>query len=195
VQGYVSRGFGTARLKDTLSAIPGVKTVNLDAQQVSEDKCEVINMFAPYWLRNRESGRAASVRTKEPNAELTEGSSLVVDVTTPAYDSYVHVDYFSFEGNVVHMVPSPRARANRAPPSYAATIGGLGNWIVSKPFGTDLIVLLVTPVPLYEGLRPEGEATPDYLKALEKQLKQMQAKHGSDKITVDFLQVTTKAKK
>jgi serine/threonine protein kinase len=195
VQGYVPKSVGVTGLKETLSAIPGVKTLNVDVQQVSDEKCDVIKLFAPYWTMNRQAGGAASIRTKEPNAELTEGSSLIVDVTTPGYDSYVNVDYYSFDGNVVHMVPSRRAKQNQAPPNYSATIGGLGNWVVAKPFGTDLIVLLITPVPLFDSVRPEHESTSEYLRAVEKQLQQLAAKYGPEKIAVDFVQITTKARK
>jgi serine/threonine protein kinase len=195
VQGYFPKSIGLTRLKETLSAIPGVKTLNVDAQQVDDDKCGPISMFAPYWTSSRQAGAAPSIRTKAPKAELTEGSSLIVDITTPGYESYVNVDYYSFDGSVVHMVPSRRARNNQAPPNYSATIGGLGNWVVAKPFGTDLIVLLVTPVPLFDGVRPEQEPTPEYLRAVDKQLRHIANKHGSDKIAVDFIQITTKAGK
>jgi serine/threonine protein kinase len=195
VQGYLPGSFGTARLKDMLSAVPGVKTLTLDVQQVNDDKCDAIKLFAPYWIRNRQAGGPASIHTREPNAELTEGDSLILDVKTPGYDSFVNVDYYSFDGSVVHLVPSPRAKANQAPPNHAATIGGSGSWVVSKPFGTDLIVLLVTPAPLFDGLRPEHESTSDYLQAVEKQLGPMAAKYGAERIAVDFIQITTKARK
>jgi serine/threonine protein kinase len=195
VQGYFPRSFGLPRLKETLSTIPGVKTLNVDAQQVDDNKCDAISMFAPYWTGNRQTGGAASIRAKAPNAELTEGSPLIVDITTPGYESYVNVDYYSFDGSVVHMVPSPRAKNNQAPPNYAATIGGLGNWVVAKPFGTDLIVLLVTPVPLFDAIRPEHESIAEYLRAVEKQLQQIATNHGREKIAVDFIQITTKARK
>jgi hypothetical protein len=134
----------------------------------------------------------ATIRTKPPDAPLREGDVLVLDVATPPYDSYVNIDYYSFDGGVVHLVPSPRARANQAPPGYAATIGGSGNWVVSKPLGTDMIVLLITPAPLFDSLRPEAEKATDYLPALEKRLAQLGDKHGHDKVVADFLQITTK---
>jgi hypothetical protein len=33
------------------------------------------------------------------------------------------------------------------------------------------------------------------LRAVEKQLRQLAAKHGADKVMVDFIQITTKARK
>jgi hypothetical protein len=195
VQGYVGKRFGNARLKETLGAVPGVKAVKLDVQEVGEEKCGVISLLAPYWVGNRQAGAGASIHTKKPGDVLTEGDYLVLDIKTPAYDSYVNVDYYAASGGVVHMVPSPRIKGNQAPPSYKATIGGLGNWVVSKPFGTDLIVLLVTPAPLFEGLRPESESTSGYLQAVEGRLKQLADKYGAEKISADFVQLTTRGRK
>jgi len=195
VQGYVGKSFGNARLKEALGAVPGVKTVNLDVQEVGDEKCDVISRFAPYWVGNRQAGAGASIHTKKAGNVFIEGDYLVLDIKTPAYDSYVNVDYYAAGGGVVHMVPSPRVKGNQAPPRYAATIGGLGNWVVSKPFGTDLIVLLVTPAPLFDGLRPESESTSDYLQAVESRLKQLTEKYGAEKISADFVQVTTRGRR
>jgi serine/threonine protein kinase len=192
VRGYLSAGFGIPRLRETLGNLPGVQSVQVEAQQLADDKCGVVGVLAPYWQQNMRSGAAAAVHTKPPDAPLREGDALVLDVATPPYDSHVNIDYYSFDGGVVHLVPSPRARANQAPPSYAATIGSTGNWVVSKPLGTDLIVLLITPVPLFDGLRPEAERTQDYLPVLERQLARMGEQYGRDKIVADFLQITTR---
>jgi len=194
VHGYLPGTFGLGRLRDALTAIPGVTTLNTDVQQVSADKCSVIDAFAPYWTRNRQAGGETSIRMRAGGTALTEGDSLIIDVTTPAYESYVHVDYYVLDGTVVHLVPSRRARANRAPPRYSATIGTVAGWTISKPFGTELIVLLVTPVPLFDGLRPESESRSDYLRAVDKSLREIAAKHGQDKITADFVQITTRAR-
>ncbi|NMG74869.1 protein kinase, partial [Aromatoleum diolicum] len=194
VQGYLPERFGLARLKEVLNAIPGVTRLTTDVQQVSDDKCSVIESFAPYWSRNRQAGRATSIRMRATNAELTEGDSLIADITTPGYESYVHVDYHVLDGSVVHLVPSRRSRANQAPPNHTATIGTLAGWTISKPFGSELIVLLTTPVPLFDKLRPESESRSDYLRAVELRLREISAKYGQDRIAADFVQITTHAR-
>lgn len=194
VQGYLPRQFDPARLKALVDAVPGVASTKLDVQQVGDENCGVISALAPYWARNRESGAATSIRTKQDNAELREGDSLILDITTPGYDAYVNVDYYVLGGGVVHLLPSPRAKDNQAPPNYTATIGSVGRWVVAKPFGSELIVLLATPVPLFDSLRAEQEARSDYLPALQKQLAQIAAKHGAERLTADFVQVTTRPK-
>lgn len=198
VEGYLSKSFGS-RLKDTLAASPGVTTVELDVQQVDDDKCAVITTFGPYWTAHHLSGGGTSIHLTAPNAGpgavLTEGDALMVDVTTAGSESYVTVDYYVLDGSVVHLLPNLRARDNRAPAGYTATIGSLGNWVIGKPFGSELVVLLTTPVPLFDGLRPEAESNADYLRAVEKQLAQISASAGPGKIAVDFVQITTRPRK
>ncbi|MFC3109304.1 serine/threonine-protein kinase [Undibacterium arcticum] len=194
VQGYIPKSFGIARLKDMLGAAPGVQTLNLDVQQVSDYECDVINTFAPYWAMNQQAGRVASIHVRGPSAELTEGDPLIVDITTPGYDSYVYVDYYVLDGNVAHLVPNLRTRGNQAPPNYTATVGSLGNWVIAKPFGTELIVLVTTPVALFDGVGPEYESRSDYLRAIEKKLGPLATKYGRERIMVDFVQITTKTR-
>jgi hypothetical protein len=194
VQGYLADSIGPDRLREKLAAVPGLKNLALQTEQVSEDKCGLLNVLGPYWLASRKAGRPATLRAKVASAQLVEGDPLVVGITTPPYEAFVTVDYFVLDGSVLHMVPGPRARANQAPANYAATIGGLGNWIIARPFGTEMIALVVTPAPLFDAARQETEPKASYLKALEQRLAQMAARHGREKIAVDLLQVTTRAR-
>jgi hypothetical protein len=192
VRGFVSQRYGAGRLKDTLAALPGVDTLTLEVEPLADDKCDTVKALAPYWVRNWQAGRVAALHVRPPGGQLSEGDPLVVDVTTPGHDSYVNLDYYQLDGSVVHMVPSPRAKDNQAPPHYAATIGSAGDWIISKPFGAEMVVLLITPTPLFDKLRPESESRADYLRALDTRLAQIRGKYGQDRIVADFAAITTK---
>ncbi|MDR5762325.1 protein kinase domain-containing protein [Caballeronia sp. LZ035] len=194
VQGFVSQRYGLARLKDALGRVPGVKTTNFGVQQVADDKCDLLKVFAPYWSANRQSGRPASVHTRSQATRLTEGQPLIVDLMTPGFDSSVNVDYFTLDGSVVHLLPNQRSRDNQAPANYTATIGSMGDWIVGKPFGSEMIVLMLAPAPLFDAPRPDSEAKSDYLRAVEKRLAALANKYGRDKVAVDMFQITTQAK-
>ena len=195
VGGYLPHEVGDDRLAWMLRGVPGVENVRLDGvQRVSDDKCPMIKLFAPYWIRNRQAGGAAAVRTRQANAELTEGDPLIVDIRTPGQDSYVYVDYYALDGAVAHLVPNPRAKANQAPPNYSAAVGSFGDWVISKPFGTELVVLLTTPVPLFDTIRPAVEPRAEYLRLLDRQLEKIAAKYGNGRIAVDFVQIRTRAR-
>lgn len=194
VSGYAAESV-LAGLRDKLGKVPGVRTLKLDAQPLTSDKCDVVKLVAPYWSGSRKAGEAAgAVLRTRGGSQLTEGTPLVLDVNTPPHDSYVYVDYFSADGKVAHLVPSGRIQGNQAPASYSATVGDSGDWIISKPFGTELVVLLTTPAPLFPARRAEFETRQEYLKALEKPLAQMASKHGREKISADIVQIATRAK-
>lgn len=197
VQGFLPKSVGPERLTGMLKTVAGVTDVNLKVQQVDEGKCPVINTFAPYWIAHRRAGGGAAIHLAGANDKLvlTEGESLMVDITTPATESFVSVDYFSLDGGVVHLLPNPRARDNRAPPHYSATVGSMGEWGIGKPFGNELVVLLTTPVPLFDAMRPVSEPGSAYLGAVAARLEQIRTRNGGDKIAVDFLQISTQSRK
>jgi hypothetical protein len=191
VSGYVGRSYGTQKLRTTLSQIPGVTHPGVHVQEVDDDKCDMLKLIAPYLT----TSRPASIQTRNHDAQLTEGQPLVVQITTPPYDSWVNIDYYQLDGSVVHMLPNARSKDNQAPPNYAATIGSAGDWIVAKPFGSEMIVLLVTPAALFDTTRPESEPRADYLRAVEKRLADIANKFGRDKIAVDLVQIDTHPRK
>lgn len=195
VQGFVSEKYGLARLKSALGRVPGVKTTNFGVQQVADDKCDLLKVLGPYWSANRQSGRPASVHTRSNQTRLTEGDPLIVELMTPAFDSYVNVDYFMLDGSAVHLLPNERSRDNQAPPGYTATIGTMGDWVVGKPFGSEMIALIVAPAPLFDATRPDSEPKPQYLRALDKRLAALTARYGREHVAVDLSQITTQPKR
>ncbi|VXB29351.1 Protein kinase [Burkholderia sp. 8Y] len=195
VQGFVSQQYGLTRLKDALGRVPGVKTTNFGVQTVADDKCDLLTVLGPYWTTNRQSGRPASVHTRSNQTRLTEGDPLIVELMTPAFDSYVTVDYFMLDGSVVHLLPNAHSRDNQAPPGYTATLGTMGDWVVGKPFGSEMIVLTVTPAPLFDALRPDSEAKSEYLREIDKRLAALAARYGRERVAVDIVQITTQPKK
>jgi predicted Ser/Thr protein kinase len=192
VYGYASQRLDMKRLETELLALPGTKKVAADVIPVSDEKCAVMDLYEPYWRANKDAGSATTIRTSSEHGELTEGDPLIVKITTPPYESYVNLDYYSLDGGVVHMVPGPRVEGNQAPPSYAATIGDLGEWIIAGPFGTELVAVLTTPKPLFDQPREEVEKGADYLVALRDRLDQLGRDSARDKITADFVMINTR---
>jgi len=192
VQGFVSPDFDSKALERELRGLPGAGRVEASLVRVSDQACAVLDLYEPYWRANKMSGQGTSIRTRAESGELTEGEPLVVQITTPAYDSYVSVDYYSLDGGVVHLVPGPRVQANQAPANYAATIGDLGEWVIAEPFGSELVAVLTTPRPLFEELREEAEAGEDYLQALGERLERLRRESGADKISADLVMINTR---
>jgi serine/threonine protein kinase len=195
LQGYVSRQLDMNKLEKQILALPGAKKVSSKLKPVVDAKCPIVELYAPYWASSSGAGHnSLTIQSKGKANELIEGEPLVVEIKTPPYESYVNVDYYSLDGGVVHMIPGPRARDNQAPPNYAATIGDLGEWTVSEPFGEEMVAVLMTPEPLFGQLRDEYETKSEYLAAVQEQLDRIAKKSGKDKITADFVMINTKPK-
>jgi len=194
LEGYVSHKFDVGKLEKDLLALPGAKEVNSNLARIDVSKCAIVELLAPYWVPDSGRDQGASIKTSQAGGEYVEGDPLVVEISTPAYETYVNVDYFSLDGGVVHMVPGPRVSGNQAPANYKATIGDLGEWTIAEPFGSEMVTVLLTPQPLFDKMREEYETQEDYLADVEKQLKRMSKVPGSDKITADFVMLDTRPK-
>ncbi|MBQ5949531.1 serine/threonine protein kinase [Massilia sp. ST3] len=199
LRGFLSKGVGERGARSALLAMPGVASVDLDVQQVDTDKCPVLSAFAPYWSAYRRAGGGAALRlagaAPGARAELVEGDSLMIDVTTTSAESFITLDYYSLQGNVTHLLPNPRARDSRAPPNYTATIGSLGEWGIGAPFGTELVVLVTTPEPLFAAPRPVSEPGAVYLADAARRLEQIRARAGAGRIAVEFMQISTRPRR
>lgn len=191
VHGVVSKNEGAAGVRDRLAALPGVATVNLDVQEVAPPNCPVIAAFAPYWLAHRQAGGGAQLQLAgKPSATLAEGDSLMVEAVTPGSDSFMTVDAYLADGNVIHLLPNALALDNRASPGHRATIGRPGEWRIGSAPGSELLVVLVTtPDPLFGTLRRESEPVPGYLADLGAHLEQLRTRAGAGRIGVAFLRV------
>jgi hypothetical protein len=198
VQGYLARSYGQTRLKDALAALPGVAKIELALHEVDDGKCPILDVLGRYWVARQAAGGGPLIRLHAGSGngnQLKEGDTLMVDVTTPNVQSYVTVDYFVLDGNVVHLLPNALEKENLAPPHYTATVGSLGNWVIGRPFGNEILVLLSTPAPPFDSLRPPSEPGADYLHALDRQLARISKEHGAASVTVDFLPISTSAKR
>lgn len=197
VDGFVSKAAGPGRIKEALSALPGVAGVSLAVRQVDPASCPVISALAPYWTAYRQAGGGGRLRlagaAAGADAVLAEGDSLMVDITSPNAESFVTVDAYLADGRVIHLLPNALALDNRVPANHAETIGRPGDWIIGRSPGTELVVvLLTTPTPLFGTLRRESEPRTDYLADLAANLEQVRARKGPGKIGVEFLPIAIK---
>lgn len=103
----------------------------------------------------------------------SEGQRLRFDLAAPDYDAYVYVDYFSADGEVIHLVPNDTIALERLPAKSLIGIGterpdqpGL-RITIGPPFGQEIAVAFAASHPLYEGLRPIVEPAEPYLAFLK----------------------------
>ena len=192
------KGFALKQDKQILgnkfSMLAGTGQVDLSGiDTVNKQQCAVLDILSGYWRINQSMKHRLSVVSNKAGNLYMEGDNLVLKITTPDYDSFIYVDYYSVDGGVAHMVPSTRFRANEAPALYNATIGDLGEWTIARPFGTELITVMTTSEPLFIIRREEYEPRKNYLSDLEKRLTKLESK-GNTRINADFILIRTKAR-
>ncbi len=193
VDGYLQNSKELSGLKKSLTGVPGVKQVAVNTETLTENMCDVVNVYRDYWVSNKDNNHGTSISPGNENGVFVSGEPLVVSLKTPTYESYVNVDYYSMDGHVVHMLPSQRVKQNQAPANYTATLGDLGQWVVSEPYGRELVVILTSPTDMFDALRGEYEKTDEYLKVLMQKFNAVADEKEKIQIAADFLFINTRA--
>ena len=195
VRGYAAGPEVMARIDASLGNIAGISELKNEIRALPGVFCQTLELYAPYWKANRDAGFGTVIGTPNADDTFAGGERLVLDIDTPTYKSLLYVDYFDHEGNVVHMMPSPGEEFNQGKPRSSFQLGeegDIGLWEVAPPFGTDMIVILASSLPIFDGARGQFEDADDYRAALGKRLKALKAESAGAKISADFVAITTK---
>jgi hypothetical protein len=165
LEGVLRRG-DEAALRRSLTAryIPG-SAAQLALQLFDGNYCAALDALRPVLADTGQAPRIGVVGTMP----LLANQLLRFDVSIPEWPAYLTVAYFMQSGEVAHLVPS-------APQAAGGTVrlgeprAGFPGWEVSEPFGTDLLVALVSEGPLFTTPRPEVEPQASYIAALSQAL-------------------------
>ena len=116
-----------------------------------------------------DAGPALTLRNAEgkPKSSFQDEEHLVIELAAQDEARHVYLDYFTHEGEVLHLFPGSDYPDNFVPAGAGLIVGdpqqGQPVWQVGPPFGHDLLVALVAGRPLYQGRRPDVEDTETYL--------------------------------
>jgi serine/threonine protein kinase len=195
VSGYAAGPKTVEMIVSGLEGTAGVASLNNEIREVPRVFCQTLELYAAYWNANNDSGFGTAIGTPNTDNVFVEGERLVLDISTPTYDSWLYVDYFDHEGNVVHMMPSPGEVNNQFAKNKSFQLGeegDIGLWEVAPPVGTEIIAVLSTSAPVFDGARGEVEASNNYRAALKKRLKTLASSPDKVKISADFVVIKTK---
>ena len=99
---------------------------------------------------------------------------------TTLFSGYLYVDMIQKDGTVVHLRPIALAQAGKVKAGERVVIGREGQkFTVAPPFGTDMLVVISSPEPLYDTARPQVGKAADYFSALRAALAKTEARAGS----------------
>ncbi len=136
--------------------------------------CEPLSVLEPLRRTNAAAASPVSIRLEAQGTPLRAGQSLVLDIAAPDFPAHLQVDYFTTDGNVVHLLPNPMETSGRVEPLSVRHLGdrksGGRFWTIGPPFGDELLVVVASALPLFTAPRPEAEAAADYLPELKRVL-------------------------
>ncbi|TWA67919.1 uncharacterized protein DUF4384 [Azospirillum brasilense] len=147
----------------------------VDIERASPALCEPLTLIGA--LRTSNAGLAAPVAIRLEGGigmALHGGQDLAFDVAAPDFPAHLQVDYFTSDGDVIHLLPNPLEISGRVEAGAVRRLGerGAGGrfWSIGPPYGHELIVVIASPTPLFASPRPEAEPASSYLPALKQAL-------------------------
>lgn len=161
VSGFVAERGDLARLQVSLAGRDAVLRVAVHEWP----QCEALMTFREQMAE----GGGPQIRIVAGKSEFERGETLVLEVTTPPYPSYLYLSYIQASGEVVHLVQPSGPVPSPLPASQTLTFGdglaGRARFVVTPPFGDEMIIALAAASPLFTEARPGVEIERDYLTA------------------------------
>jgi len=177
----VALGAATAGATRGVAAAPAPA---LECAGADAAYCEAQELIAPFEAADRQQGLAL---TTVGGALLLDGDPLELDISFPAYASYLHVAYIQRSGLVGHILPGH----GQVWPARAAHYVERTGYDIAPPYGVEMILALATEEPLFTPPRPQFEEAETFLPALRQRLAELAASAPGTSIAASHVLVTT----
>jgi hypothetical protein len=119
--------------------------------------------------------------TFDGRTSLTDGEDIRVRLAMPDFDGEVRLEDFNSDGRVDHLMEANLG----SPPRYrAGEVIGLGRngddliGRVSPPYGSDILVAVVSSEPLFKVRRPAEETSARFLDDLQSAIAELRLRGG-----------------
>jgi len=161
-------------VRETVEALAAGWDHGFDLAAADVQFCAPLGSVATALDANRGLAEPLTVTMLEGPA-LNAGDPLMLEIRAPARQVQVQVDYFTIDGNVVHLLPNPSDNGMALAARASRRLGeksedgkpGIGrSWTIGPPYGTEMLLTIATAEPLFAAPRPEQEPAADYLTAL-----------------------------
>jgi hypothetical protein len=106
---------------------------------------------------------------------LAKGELLRFSVGLSAFGGHLSVTYLTKSGDAIHLVP-PRPARPGARIRFGDPTDRFTGWEIDEPFGTDMVLVLVSDDPGFLGVRPESERAEDFARHLSERIRTLQAR-------------------
>jgi hypothetical protein len=178
ISGYVASHDDIVQIREAVGLIDGIRRLDFAVQLRIWPYCEILVMLRG--LIEHPPHVPASLASSPTRDAARLGEPLVVDVHTPSFDSYVYVDYFDRQGEVLHLFPNGRDRLNFRPAQNHLVLGRppfARCWVLGGTTGEQLVTLVAATDPLFSDPRPEVEDAHIYLPLLSQAVASLSPKN------------------
>ncbi len=198
VTGLSQRGPAESALRRSVTDIAPDVRLGWSVTGFDGPFCQALDVLRPMRLNDTRASAALAMSLKGDLTRLRQDDTIVLRIIMPEFAGHLQVDYLSSDGSIAHLVtddgvsvrvmtpsgwvvtgPSRRYAAGQVvivgEPDPAGTTR-YGAWAVDEPFGTDMIVAIVSEAPLFREPRPASDAGSAYFRALRTALAAAQAR-------------------
>jgi chemotaxis protein MotB len=186
ITGLARRGTEAA-LRSALQA-RGAPAAGIELRGFDGPYCEVIEALRQV---PPAAGPAAARLDLVGRAPLVRGTPLRLDLGLPDWGGQVALHYLSGSGNAYRLEQMPAQQ-----PGARLRLGeprpGFPGWLADEPFGTDVVLAVVTEGPLFAAPRPAAEPLPAFAAALSAAIET--ARREGRRVAVQLLPVETVAR-
>ena len=188
VRGHVpSEAARRSLLEDMQDAVGSATVASDDLQVIGAPFCRVLDVLdRPGIARSieRRDGVEAFGDTLQAGVlSYMESDPMELSFAAPDFESYLYIDYFKKDGEVVHMQSHGDRLGVPFAPGARLRIGGEGGAsptiYVSSPSARELILVVASSVRLYDDDRPIVEDAGPYLTALDRGMSAAEAAGAS----------------
>ncbi len=201
VTGYLGGDDDLPRLLNALSSVNGVRGVIESTSIRPWPFCAAIGVLeAQAAIVPGRGGGGPLVQPNNPSLIYQEGDSLVINATAAkTFDGYLYIDFIDKEGNVYHLFPTDRRTDNFRSAGTEVVVGGGPDGypgdphlVINPPYGTDMIVAISTPVPLFDEQRPFAESASVYLQELSEGLTALERRGFETPAAGNYVFITSR---
>ncbi|MEE8272624.1 MAG: protein kinase [Alphaproteobacteria bacterium] len=193
LSGYLSGADAARRLTTALTSIYGISAVMDNTVRIHPwPFCTAINVLETQASIDPSQPGRPELLPNNPSLVYNRGDSLVVRANaTGLYDGYLYVDFIIRDGTVVHLFPIPESPNNRVSAGQQVTVGGQ-QYVITPPFGTDMILAISAPAPLFASPRGQVEDASAYLQALSEGLTALARRGLAQPVLANYVFITSR---
>lgn len=189
VTGFLSTAGDLDRLTRGLEAIPNAQDSRADVAIQEWPFCAAIKTLREF--TNLAPVGGPEIALNKSAGTYRAGEVLKVTVTgSDRYDGYLYVAFMTSQGDVAHLLPSPLALDNAVRAGKTLSLGDEGHFVISEPYGRDMIIAISTPVQLFETVPPQTQSAQEYFDLMRRALSKAQHTNGTS-ATSRYVFITT----